>query len=230
MDHILAVLSQSSGVPSTSERREIEEMLEQSITEMDGLEAEMERVLLQQAALNKRIQACRDVLAPVRHLNRDMLQEIFLNCLPTKHNTVMSVREAPLLLMLVCRHWQDVAINTAGLWASVHIVIPSQRTVPRVPNFIGAIDSWLMKSKSLPIDISFGMERFSHAFMSIQRPEGVVDEFLKVAASYCNRWGAISLPRTSITNIEALAAELSLEGDVSPLPMLHTLHISSEHG
>ncbi|KAJ7752379.1 hypothetical protein B0H16DRAFT_1257575, partial [Mycena metata] len=60
------------------------------------------------------------LISPVQRLPQDILQEIFLACLPTDRNTVMSVSEAPLLLGRICSGWRDIVLATPALWASLH--------------------------------------------------------------------------------------------------------------
>ncbi|KAJ6493480.1 hypothetical protein DFH09DRAFT_947085, partial [Mycena vulgaris] len=48
---------------------------------------------------------------PARRLPFDLIQEIFLACLPTHRNAVMSTTEAPLLLSRICSEWRLIALE-----------------------------------------------------------------------------------------------------------------------
>ncbi|KAJ7603238.1 hypothetical protein DFH06DRAFT_954931, partial [Mycena polygramma] len=51
----------------------------------------------------------------------DVVEQIFLVCLPARHNAVMSPAEAPLLLGQICSAWGSIALAMPRLWASLHI-------------------------------------------------------------------------------------------------------------
>jgi hypothetical protein len=67
------------------------------------------------------IDAHKALLSPARHLPPDVLQEIFLACLPTDRNAAMSATEAPLLLTCICSAWRALALSTPALWTSLHL-------------------------------------------------------------------------------------------------------------
>ncbi|KAJ7804060.1 hypothetical protein B0H14DRAFT_2198314, partial [Mycena olivaceomarginata] len=49
-------------------------------------------------------------LEPFFHpLPLDIMQEIFISCLPTKYYAVLSLDHAPLLLCRICRSWRALA-------------------------------------------------------------------------------------------------------------------------
>ncbi|KAJ7274223.1 hypothetical protein C8J57DRAFT_1595210, partial [Mycena rebaudengoi] len=50
------------------------------------------------------IDACNMTLSPFRRMPLDIVQKIFLSCLPTDRNAVMS--EAPILLGRICSAWR----------------------------------------------------------------------------------------------------------------------------
>ncbi|KAJ7913573.1 hypothetical protein B0H13DRAFT_1612457 [Mycena leptocephala] len=57
--------------------------------------------------------------SPIRRLP-EILQEIFLSRLPTKHNAVIDTREAPLLLGYICSYWR-VSYAMPRLWTGLCI-------------------------------------------------------------------------------------------------------------
>ena len=71
-------------------------------TEIDRLNSIVENLYDEHRALNAEIEAHRALISPLRQVPLDIMEEIFIHCLPTDHNAVMSTREAPLLLGRVC--------------------------------------------------------------------------------------------------------------------------------
>ncbi|KAF7326196.1 hypothetical protein MKEN_00471800 [Mycena kentingensis (nom. inval.)] len=63
------------------------------------------------------------LLAPIRRLPRDVVEELFVACLPSR-NCAMSFTEAPLLLGRVCSSWRTIAWSTPRLWSQLHISQP----------------------------------------------------------------------------------------------------------
>ncbi|KAF8988461.1 hypothetical protein BDQ17DRAFT_1257655, partial [Cyathus striatus] len=49
------------------------------------------------------------LISPVWRLSHNILEEIFLACLPTDCNPCMSATEAPMLLTQVCSSWRSIA-------------------------------------------------------------------------------------------------------------------------
>ena len=114
-----AILERSSGVA------ELDETIAQ-------LKQALEDVQSQRDAISDDISKYRTLLSPIRKLPVDILQTIFLQCLPSSHNALLSYRHAPLLLTHVCRQWRDLALGAPGLWASIHIPIPTPPSAPAI--------------------------------------------------------------------------------------------------
>ncbi|KAJ7098690.1 hypothetical protein B0H15DRAFT_771928, partial [Mycena belliarum] len=53
---------------------------------------------------------------PVLTLPPEITSGIFIHCLDRGPNNSMECREAPMLLLHVCRAWRDVAVSTPALW------------------------------------------------------------------------------------------------------------------
>ncbi len=117
---------------ATSEEAErITAFLSRPVSKLQQLQAEIIRIkaryedlVEQHLALSREIDAHRALIAPIRRVPTDILREIFLHCLPTKHNAVISSSECPILLTRICSGWRHIALNTAMLWASIHVPIP----------------------------------------------------------------------------------------------------------
>ncbi|KAJ6629384.1 hypothetical protein B0H10DRAFT_2208787 [Mycena sp. CBHHK59/15] len=70
------------------------------------------------------VDAHRALISPVRHLPLDIIEEIFVTCLPTHPNCIMSTQEAPVLLGRICSVSRMISLSTPHLWASLHVVGP----------------------------------------------------------------------------------------------------------
>jgi hypothetical protein len=97
------------------------------------------------------IDAHKALLSPARHLPPDVLQEIFLACLPTDRNAAMSATEAPLLLTCICSAWRALALSTPALWTSLHL--PLEFVFDGGPPAVSVKD-WLERSLRYPLSLS----------------------------------------------------------------------------
>ncbi|KAJ7634616.1 hypothetical protein FB45DRAFT_470590 [Roridomyces roridus] len=124
--------------PTAEDAVEIQAFLAQPLRQMECLDrkiAELQhalnKLLEEREGLGSIVQSHEALLSPIRRMPADMMQEIFLACLPTHRNCVMDAREAPLLLGRICSAWRALSLATPRLWASLHIVDrgePPQRT------------------------------------------------------------------------------------------------------
>ncbi|KAJ7625877.1 hypothetical protein FB45DRAFT_1084557 [Roridomyces roridus] len=90
------------------------------------------------------------LISPVRRLPPELFQEIFLACLPTEHNAIMSVTQPPLIFGRICSGWRALALSTAALWASLHLPLDYifDKEIPDAPM------TWLERSRGAPISLS----------------------------------------------------------------------------
>lgn len=105
--------------PSDSELKYIRSHLIPHAREVVRLDALIADLSAKRAKAQAYIDVHKALLSPARRLPPDVVQEIFLACLPTKRNAVMSAKETPLLLTTICRAWRALALGTPALWASL---------------------------------------------------------------------------------------------------------------
>ncbi|KAJ7150723.1 hypothetical protein C8R46DRAFT_1123979 [Mycena filopes] len=120
-----------------------------------------------------------DLLSPVRTLPPEILQEIFMACLPTKHFAIMHASEAPLLLGRVCSAWRTISLLTPHLWSSVHIVPSAMGHDPE--DKWASLTTWLQRSGSCPLRISIA-------------PIHRLSDILAILVPYSRRWVALRIP------------------------------------
>ncbi|KAF8213683.1 hypothetical protein K438DRAFT_1550126, partial [Mycena galopus ATCC 62051] len=94
------------------------------LKELDDKIAELQKAIDKLAeerdGLGAYVGAHKALISPVRRLPLDIIQEIFIACLPTHRNCVMSASEAPILLGRICSSWRALSLSTPRLWASLH--------------------------------------------------------------------------------------------------------------
>ncbi|KAF7297567.1 F-box domain-containing protein [Mycena kentingensis (nom. inval.)] len=96
-------------------------------TQIAALQQTMDKILAQRRVLAEDIQAHRALLSPIKRVPVDVLREIFIACMSTKRDCLMSASEAPVLLTRVCSSRSQIAISTPQLWSNVHILDPQLR-------------------------------------------------------------------------------------------------------
>ncbi|KJA21541.1 hypothetical protein HYPSUDRAFT_41912 [Hypholoma sublateritium FD-334 SS-4] len=166
------------------------------------------------------------LMAPVRRLSVDVIQEIFIHCLPTTHNAVISAKESPILLTCICSSWRRIALSTAALWTSIHIPIPqtsnedSQLVVAMTTakSRAKAIKVWLARSGDCVLNIFLFDHRYNQ-FCRDSMPSDIYDVILDALIPFSRRWGTLTCqtPAWGLARIAAIPA--------SDLPRLHTLTI-----
>lgn len=159
--------------PTDDELKHISQLLVEPRNQLSRLDTEISRLQRSFDELSAKRNQLSDfitlhqaLLSPIRRIPQEILQEIFVRCLLSDHNSVMSCREAPLLLGRVCSSWRSISRSTPILWSSIHIAVPdldwaweAQRgTVPYGHKHAGlliqAVIDWLNRSASLPLSIS----------------------------------------------------------------------------
>ncbi|KAF9058569.1 hypothetical protein BDP27DRAFT_1240621, partial [Rhodocollybia butyracea] len=112
-------------VPSSAELDQLKDLLVEPDHELKRLQSEishlqslLDALLSQKNEVETYIEAHRALMSPIRRIPSETLGEIFMHCLPsdTYPFAVRDLKEAPLLMTTICRHWRRVAIDTPGLW------------------------------------------------------------------------------------------------------------------
>ncbi|KAJ7277378.1 hypothetical protein C8J57DRAFT_1465956 [Mycena rebaudengoi] len=98
---------------------------------------------------------------PVLTLPPEITSEIFVQCLP-HGNVSPHPSEAPLLLLVICRAWRDLAISTPVLWTRLEMSLNEDSAHPglRSPEICEElIQTWFQRARSLPLSLSLSGER-----------------------------------------------------------------------
>ncbi|KAJ7669664.1 hypothetical protein B0H17DRAFT_989717, partial [Mycena rosella] len=136
--------------PSDSEVKKIQVHLVPHSLEAARLEALIRDLSDQREKTLAYIDAHQALISPARRLPRDIVQEIFLACLPSHRNTVMSATEAPLILARICSAWRTIALSTPALWASLHL--PLEYIFDH--SLHAPVTKWLGRSGRCPLSLS----------------------------------------------------------------------------
>ncbi|KAJ7037459.1 hypothetical protein C8F04DRAFT_1393670 [Mycena alexandri] len=217
--------------PLDEEVLEIQRLLVEPLSrlqEIDNKIAELQKTIdkltQERDSVSTYVEAHKALISPFRRLPLDIIQEIFIACLPTHRNCVMSAVEAPVLLGRICSLWRTVSLSTPRLWARLHIAEPKQpgqtptyeaQYAQQVANTI----AWLGRSGVYPLSISLEGSQYPPSSVA-----GSVSPFVEVILSHVSRWQHIAITASSL----ALDTVFSLtDNDV---PMLETLEIEQIHG
>ncbi|KAJ6594623.1 hypothetical protein B0H19DRAFT_1247284 [Mycena capillaripes] len=76
--------------------------LKQLDEEIADLQKAIEKLTEERESLGAYVAAHKALISPVRRLPLDIIQEIFIACLPTYRNCVMSTSEPPVFLGRIC--------------------------------------------------------------------------------------------------------------------------------
>ncbi|KDR70032.1 hypothetical protein GALMADRAFT_128196 [Galerina marginata CBS 339.88] len=229
-------------VPSSIDRLQILQLLKDPEAELAKLSEDISRLQAEIDDLQKRrdeldnaIEEHRKLLTPFRRLPDDMLREVFLFCLPEKHNALMSAAEAPLLLGRICSRWRSIAYHTPRLWATLHIPLPVPPAhggltlwIPsetfqqlctdfeqRFKNHCQAVQDWLTRSGCCPLSISLN-PRDSVPLTQ----NNYIRTYLEILLKFSHRWRSLEITIPSGEHSTFLASIPS-----GAVPVLEYLHL-----
>ncbi|KAJ6456420.1 hypothetical protein C8R45DRAFT_1034425 [Mycena sanguinolenta] len=221
--------------PLDAEILEIQALLVEPLSHLRSLDvriADLQKAIdelaQERAGVKAYVHAHQALLSPIRRLPLDILEEIFVACLPTHRNCVMSASEAPVLLGRICSSWRAISLATPRLWARLHIVKPERAHWPTShlhvyerlqAQRVEITKAWLDRSGQCPLAISlFGGARPDPTWT--EPPSALV---LQTLIPFASRWRDISLT-TTFSDLRTLST--ITENDV---PMLKTLEISEHY-
>ncbi|EKM75404.1 hypothetical protein AGABI1DRAFT_132304 [Agaricus bisporus var. burnettii JB137-S8] len=159
------------------------------------------------------IEAHRRLLSPIRQLLPEILQEIFWQCLPVAHNSVLSAKEAPLVLGRVCSQWRRIAYSTPKLWCSLHIAIPPL-TYSRAQAIFEAYEAWIARSGILPLSISISDAK------QLEVSKDQFRSYFELITLHTRRWRSIYFQVPFSDKLDFLA---EIDGD--RFPLLEGFHV-----
>lgn len=191
-------------VPTTNEIQEINESFQKPVEhsleldgELDRLWNELPNFVEEHEKLHEDNMAHKALTSMNDWLPRELFQEIFIRCLPTDHNAVMSAEESPVLLGRVCSSWRTISLSTPQLWSSLHIPVPPSsythgttsydRTTLDQRNAL--VQTWLNRAGACTLSISLT----TNGLGSIDIEPVAVDLLLQTVLSFAKQWRRIEI-------------------------------------
>ena len=222
-------------VPSESDVQLINDYLAQPLSELTQLDLEISRLQAKRDGIHTRIQPYQVLLSPIRRLPLDIMEKIFLSCLPTERNPAMSTLEAPLKLGRICSSWRGFAYSCPRLWARIHISVlhlgeipeedfelePEQRFYRTEEAMVGirrhldGVSEWLARSHSHPLSIS--VVKPLHLFR-----DGAVLPLLQTLLPFSKQWRDLEL---LITWDDSTILDFSQHFSLLELPILRSVRL-----
>ncbi|KAJ6594621.1 hypothetical protein B0H19DRAFT_1056875 [Mycena capillaripes] len=201
---------------------------------LDGEIADLQKAIGKLAAerdeLGAFVESHKALISPVRRLPLDIIQEIFIACIPTHRNCVMSASEAPVLLGRICSSWRVISLSTPRLWARLHVVEPPSGYGPtvelhnkKVAQRLEVTKTWLSRSGQCPLSISLQSSPDEFPPATPPNSESRSGQFLQALISFAPRWQHIrfTTPPSILANMSHLTA--------TDVPMLESIVFHLQH-
>ncbi|KAJ7762516.1 hypothetical protein B0H16DRAFT_1529062 [Mycena metata] len=137
------------------------------------------------------------LISPARQLPLDLIREIFVACLPTHRNCVMSASEAPVLLGRICSLWRAISLSTPRLWSKLHVVDPviwfhSPLLEKKLAQRLETTKTWLERSGQCPLSISLECSVHNlNQFPPEDSPSSIIPgamQILQALIPFSRRW------------------------------------------
>ncbi|KAF7376680.1 hypothetical protein MSAN_00085000 [Mycena sanguinolenta] len=165
--------------------------------EIAELQKAIDKLAEERHILQTYVDGHKALVSPVRRLPLDIIQEIFVACIPTHRNCVMSASEAPVLLGRISSAWRAISLTMPRLWARLHIVepprgrygVPNVLIDDKVTQRLDIMKMWLGRSGQCPLSISLqsGPDYDSPPATPTTSPTRS-GQFLQELTLYAGRW------------------------------------------
>ncbi|KAJ7141680.1 hypothetical protein C8R43DRAFT_892613 [Mycena crocata] len=139
-------------LPTPSDLERIHTDLALLSTELTRLDSQIREFTAQRDRIKADIDLKTALISPVRRLSDNVVQEIFLACLPTHRNATMSPCEAPLLLCQIISTWRALALSIPPLWSSLRVPL---EFVLQTNERARVVAQWLERSAGCPLSLFF---------------------------------------------------------------------------
>ena len=200
---------------------EYDDKLKTITNKIRDLEAQLQVLRDDKAAILELVAPFKRALSPFRQLPEDIVREIFTACLPTRRNPTMSCTEAPVLLTQISSATRRIALATPELWAAIHITFELPRRMKYAKSAMAAraegVEEWLLRrSGNLPLHISVHFPG-----MMSYRERDLGESVLDILFSYCSRWKSalFSCVPQSLSRISTLThTDVPILNSLSCLP------------
>ncbi|KAJ4478398.1 hypothetical protein J3R30DRAFT_3481614 [Lentinula aciculospora] len=167
--------------------------------EIDRVQKTLNSLIFRHNLLKTHVDAHLALTSPFRRLPREIISEIFIQCLPSDRNPTRSLTEAPLLLTTISKDSRELALSTPQLWTNIHVYLPHRslngnvdidEMEALVQRRRAGIEAWLTRSKCLPLSISVHLSGYGRLTGS---DSTAYISFLECIVSFAPRWKRIQL-------------------------------------
>lgn len=119
---------------------------------------QLEKLCQQRDQLEAEIFAIRSINAPVKRLPVELLSRVFEECIIPNVDWKRAYEEASrdiVKILLVCKSWRSIAINTCSLWSHISVSVPRGVNLKAQVNSIKMqhhyLDLYLSRSRQTPL-------------------------------------------------------------------------------
>ncbi|KAJ6493852.1 hypothetical protein DFH09DRAFT_1104393 [Mycena vulgaris] len=183
--------------------------------EIAGMYKAIDRLTKERVHLSAYVKAHKALVSPVRRLPLDIVQEIFMACIPSHRNCVMSARSLGPHMQLV---EIQVALNASAMDEASHLSA-AMSFEEKVAQRLETTKGWLDRSGQCPLSISLESSH-DHPPGTSSPTSQQTRRFLQVLIPFASRWQHISFSTPPLV-LDALS--LLTEADV---PILKTVALN----
>ncbi|KAJ7601144.1 hypothetical protein C8J56DRAFT_27270 [Mycena floridula] len=214
IDELLA----SGSPPTESQRARLKELFDTSNNKISHLNAVIDKLVIEREMLQRDVVSYKAILAPIRHLPGDMLQEIFVSCLLAKNTPDMTITNTPLLLGHVCRSWRELVMLTPQLWASIHVKFTENLNPITIQRLCDEAQTWIARSGICPLTVKVENGGCTSP---------IVVKFIQSLTRFSMRWRSIELEAAAVWLTPLMSLSKS---DVPRLEKFSHSELRTRHG
>jgi uncharacterized small protein (DUF1192 family) len=204
-------------IPLDSEAEQICQLISGPLEEVSRLDeqiatlqATIDRLSQERKRLDDYIQTHRSLISRARRMPRDVVEEIFIHCLPADRNAAMSASEAPVLLGRICSAWRQISMSTPQLWSSLHFPFPKidllmSHEFDLLKRRIEVAKGWLNRSGSRPLSLSFWAPNTRFMFMERVGVEQAIMELMEIFTAHSRQWKSIDIALPDFTLLPSVS-------------------------
>ncbi|KAF7325960.1 F-box domain-containing protein [Mycena kentingensis (nom. inval.)] len=205
--------------PNDSELAAVRTYIAQRTTHFYSLKQQIESLQQALCALVPDAEAARadvvahtKLVAPIHRIPVEILQRIFVECLPANRNCVMSATEPPMLFGRVSSGWRRAAYSDPRLWTRLHVDFPAfnwrtlsspRQTIERMVGVAGELPGLDKVDYVLGINekrnrllsaVCWWLDKTGNCPLSISAAiEADPEPLVTVLAQYASRWDVVAL-------------------------------------